>query len=93
MFKSLFNAVSGVLEFSKTKGKARGLLRSHAQALQEIDTLRDAQRRAVTAVLSAHKKALIKAELAALKAMGIKELWRYDADGRIRGQAAPSLGV
>jgi ERCC4-related helicase len=80
MFKSLFNAVSGVLEFSKTKGKARGLLRSHAQALQEVDALRDAQRQAVTAVLAAHKKALFKAKLAALKAIGIKELWRYDAD-------------
>jgi superfamily II DNA or RNA helicase len=80
MFKSLLNAVSGVLEFSKTKRKARGLLLSHAQALQEVDALRDAQRQSVTAVLSAHKKALFKAKLATLKAMGIKELWRYDAD-------------
>jgi superfamily II DNA or RNA helicase len=80
MFRSLINAVSGVLEFSKTKRKARGLLRSHAQALQEIDTLRDAQRQSVTAVLAAHIKALFKAKLAALKAIGIKELWRYDAD-------------
>ncbi len=80
MFKSLFNAVSGVLEFSKTKSKARDLLRNHSQALQELDVLRDTQRQAVTAVLAAHKKALFKAKLGALKAMGIKELWRYDAD-------------
>ena len=70
MFKSLFNAVSGVLEFSKTKSKARDLLRNHSQALQELDVLRDTQRQAVTAVLAAHKKALFKAKLGALKAMG-----------------------
>ena len=80
MLSKLLNAVSGVLEFSKTKSKARGLLRSHSQALEELDTLRDSQRQAVTAVLAAHSQALLKARLTALKAIGVKELWRYDAD-------------
>lgn len=48
MLSKLFNAVSGVLEFSKTKSKARSLLRGHSQALEELDTLRDTQRQAVT---------------------------------------------
>ena len=82
MFKSLFNAVSGVLEFSKTKGKARRLLRSHAQALQEIDTLRGAQKEAAKAVLDAHVNWRAQARLEVMKKIDVKELVQFVVDFR-----------
>jgi superfamily II DNA or RNA helicase len=82
MFKSLLNAVSGVLEYAKTKGEARRLLRSHAQALQEVDTLRGAQKEAAKAVLDAHVNWRAQARLEVMKKIDVKELVQFVVDFR-----------